>query len=237
MRVLRLLFAAVMVAALGFAMQPAEAYQEQEIDRCTGCGKWRVIHDIETKRVQDLFTDKVSVTTDFEVHIRLASEPDLGNMKPPPTGGILLEFECGGIVREGTTLIVRRKNTGIYWAVNSTRASWERFRRFHATATTDPEVTMILRFGNSPPLHANASGSWAGKKLGWIPLGWRLGFKEKLLEVQRLVGQVQVPRFPTAQITGVWDVRGLDAAFKYAIALFEAESARESVNLRNPCGW
>ncbi len=102
---------------------------------------------------------------------------------------------------------------------------------------------MILRFGNSPPQTVEGKPWRLGGppffSIGYLVLPDDIGFKEKLLGVQRLVGQARTGFIPPprADVTAVWDVRGLDAAFRFAISLFEAESAQESVNLRNPCGW
>ena len=80
----------------------------------------------------------------------------------------------------------------------------------------------------APP--QTVEGTSLALSIGYVFFPDDIGFKEKLLGVQRLAGQV-------SRVTAVWDVWGLDAAFKFAISLFEAESAREHVNLRNPCGW
>ena len=219
---------AVMVAALGFAMQPAEAYQS-ETTRCPGCGKWEVSHDIKTTRVQDLFTDKVTVTARFDVGIRLPSEPDSGNMTPKPTGGIPLGFRCYGILRSDGVQHVDRDHAYIDWeksVINELPFPKE----------------MILRFGSSPP--QTVEGNSLALSIGYLFLPHDLvkGYTEKLLGAQRLVGQVKVgPNNHVPAITfvttAVWDVRGLDAAFRFAISLFEAESAQYSINLRNPCSW
>jgi hypothetical protein len=207
MRVLKLLVAAVMVAALGFVLQPAEAQKERISCRASQCGEWVIESDTRTNLFDDTWTTVV--------RLRLLSRNPIGGETPQPTAGRPIDLFC--ITNsDGNSRIDAQIRWGSTLPPGGEDPAWG--YRF----------SLLFRFDKSPPqtfvARANFREPEKNEMNPWydthgISLLDDLRFVRRLQVTKQLVGQASdifvCGGCETVKITLAWDLTGLDAALKH----------------------